>query len=57
VEIRCQDIDALRSVNFVMKDGMLFKKEGVMIPESILAQGPDDVGVLAHALVGGGSWL
>src|SRR6185436_15699775 len=27
------DIDALRNVAFVMKNGMVFKKDGVMMPE------------------------
>ena len=27
------DIDALRNVQFVMKNGMVFKKDGVMTPE------------------------
>jgi imidazolonepropionase-like amidohydrolase len=34
------DIDALRSVSFVMKDGMVFKKDGVMVPEKFLHAGP-----------------
>jgi imidazolonepropionase-like amidohydrolase len=34
------DIDALRSVQFVMKNGMVFKKEGVMTPEKFFHPGP-----------------
>ena len=34
------DIDALRTVSFVMKDGMIFKKDGVMVPEKFLHAGP-----------------
>jgi imidazolonepropionase-like amidohydrolase len=34
------DLDALRSVSFVMKDGMVFKKDGVMTPEAFLHAGP-----------------
>ncbi len=35
-----QDIDALRSVAFVMKDGLVFKRDGVMTPERFLHGGP-----------------
>ena len=35
-----EDLDALRSVSFVMKDGMVFKKDGVMTPEAFLHAGP-----------------
>ncbi|MBI3262896.1 MAG: amidohydrolase family protein [Acidobacteria bacterium] len=35
-----EDIDALRSVQFVMKDGMVFKRDGVMTPEKFLHGGP-----------------
>jgi len=35
-----EDLDALRSVSFVMKDGMVFKKDGVMTPEKFLHAGP-----------------
>lgn len=34
------DIDALRGVSFVMKDGVVFKKDGVMIPEKFFHSGP-----------------
>jgi len=34
------DIDALRAVSFVMKDGLVFKKDGVMTPERFLHAGP-----------------
>jgi imidazolonepropionase-like amidohydrolase len=34
------DIDALRNVPFVMKNGMVFKKDGVMIPEKFFHPGP-----------------
>ena len=34
------DIDALRNVQFVMKNGMVFKKEGVMTPEKFFHPGP-----------------
>ena len=34
------DIDALRSVQFVMKNGMVFKKDGVMTPEAFFHPGP-----------------
>jgi hypothetical protein len=33
-------IDALRSVSFVMKDGLVFKRDGVMTPERFLHGGP-----------------
>ena len=35
-----EDLDALRSVSFVMKDGLVFKKDGVMVPEKFLHAGP-----------------
>jgi len=35
-----QDIDALRSVIFVMKDGTVFKQNGVMTPGSFFNGGP-----------------
>ena len=35
-----EDIDALRSVVFVMKDGMVFKRDGVMTPEKFFHSGP-----------------
>jgi imidazolonepropionase-like amidohydrolase len=34
------DIDALRTVSFVMKDGTVFKRDGVMTPEAFLHAGP-----------------
>jgi hypothetical protein len=35
-----EDIDTLRNVQFVMKNGMVFKKDGVMIPEKFFNGGP-----------------
>jgi imidazolonepropionase-like amidohydrolase len=34
------NIDALREVQFVMKNGMVFKKDGVMMPEKFFHPGP-----------------
>ena len=34
------DIDALRKVEFVMKNGVVFKKDGVMTPEKFFHPGP-----------------
>jgi imidazolonepropionase-like amidohydrolase len=34
------DIDALKRVQFVMKDGVVFKKDGVMTPEKLFHGGP-----------------
>jgi len=34
------DIDALKNVQFVMKDGMVFKKDGVMTPAGFFHGGP-----------------
>lgn len=35
-----ENIEALRSVVFVMKDGMVFKRDGVMTPEKFFHAGP-----------------
>lgn len=35
-----ENIDALRSVVFVMKDGLVFKRDGVMTPEKFLHSSP-----------------
>jgi imidazolonepropionase-like amidohydrolase len=35
-----EDIDTLRKVQFVMKDGTVFKRDGVMIPEKSFHSGP-----------------
>jgi imidazolonepropionase-like amidohydrolase len=35
-----EDIDALRNVAFVMKDGVVFKRDGVMTPEKFFHSGP-----------------
>lgn len=35
-----EQIDALRNVKFVMKDGGVFKKDGIMMPEKFLHGGP-----------------
>ena len=34
------DIDALKTVQFVMKDGAVFKKDGVMTPAAFFHGGP-----------------
>ena len=34
------DVDALKNVQFVMKDGLVFKKDGVMTPEAFFHAGP-----------------
>src|SRR5437763_795543 len=35
-----EDIDALRRVPFVMKDGQVFKRDGVMTPAAFFHRGP-----------------
>jgi imidazolonepropionase-like amidohydrolase len=35
-----EDIDTLRDVRFVMKDGVVFKRDGVMTPEKFFHSGP-----------------
>lgn len=35
-----QDIDAVRNVVFVMKNGQVFKKDGIMMPEKMFHPGP-----------------
>ncbi len=35
-----ESIDALRRVSFVMKDGMVFKRDGVVTPEKFFNPGP-----------------
>jgi len=35
-----QNIDALREVRFVLKDGVVFKRDGVMTPEKFFHGGP-----------------
>ena len=34
------DLDALRNVQFVMKDGQVFKRDGVMTPAAFFHAGP-----------------
>ena len=35
-----EDIDVVRNVQFVMKDGMVFKQNGVVTPEKFFHGGP-----------------
>jgi imidazolonepropionase-like amidohydrolase len=35
-----ENIDALRDVRFVLKNGMVFKKDGVMVPGAFFHGGP-----------------
>ena len=35
-----ENVDALRDIRYVMKDGVFFKKDGVMTPEKFFHSGP-----------------
>ena len=35
-----ENVEALRTVVFVMKDGLVFKRDGVMVPERFFNSGP-----------------
>jgi len=35
-----EDLDALKNVQFVMKDGQVFKRNGVMMPAAFFHAGP-----------------
>jgi imidazolonepropionase-like amidohydrolase len=35
-----EDLDALKNVQFVMKDGQVFKRDGVMTPAAFFHAGP-----------------
>ena len=37
---RRKPLDALRTVRFVLKDGLVFKRDGVMTPEKFFHGGP-----------------
>ena len=40
IEAHRKNIDALKNVQFVMKDGQVFKKDGVMTPAAFFHGGP-----------------
>jgi imidazolonepropionase-like amidohydrolase len=39
-----ENVDALRDIRYVMKDGVFFKKDGVMTPEKFFHSGPTPPG-------------
>jgi imidazolonepropionase-like amidohydrolase len=39
-----EDLDTLRDIRFVMKDGMVFKRDGVMVPAQFFHSGPNPPG-------------